>query len=174
MAYPPQPPYDPNQPPPAGPPYPPQPYPQKAPYGYQQPGPPPKPVNPKLVFWTSAPGIISMLAIMGALVVILVAISNHLYGPASDNFKVNVTSCDTSGSESLTTATIGLSVKNLSKATRTATVKIEYRDSGGNRIDTDTAYVRNIAAGDTARTEESTLLDAPPSGALRCEVVGIS
>jgi hypothetical protein len=53
-------------------------------------------------------------------------------------------------------------------------VKIEYRDGGGNRIDTDTAYVRNIAPGDTVRTDESTILDAVPAGSISCQIVGVS
>ncbi len=136
--------------------------------------PPAKPVNPKLAFWTSPAGIISMLAIAGALMLVLVGVTNMISGPASDNFKVSVTSCTADRSPSLATAKIGLSVTNTSKATRSATVKIEYRDGGGSRLDTDTAYVRNIAPGDTARAEESTLLDAVPTGTISCEIVGIS
>lgn len=53
-----------------------------------------------------------------------------------------------------------------------ATVSIEYRDSAGARLDTDTASVRNIAPGDTARTEESTILDAEAdSGSCRVTAV---
>jgi hypothetical protein len=52
------------------------------------------------------------------------------------------------------------------------TIGIEYRDSSGARIDTDTARVRNVAPGDTVRTEETTLLDAgAPTG--RCQITSI-
>lgn len=169
-----QPPYDPNQPPPA--PYPQQPYqqyPPPPPYVYQPP-PPLKPVNSKIAFWTSPAGIISMLAIMGAVVLVLAGISNRVTGPASDNFKVAVTGCEATGTSTLSTAKVGLTVTNTSDTVRNATVKIEYRDSSGSRIDTDTAYLRSIGAGDTARTEETTILDAAPSGAITCAIVGIS
>ena len=33
-----------------------------------------------------------------------------------------------------------------------------------------TVYVRNVAAGDTVRRDETTLLDAPPSGQGRCVI----
>lgn len=179
MAYPPQPPpYDPNQPPPvSGPPYPQQPYPaqpypQQVPYGYQPP-PPARPVSPRLAFWTSGQGIVCIFLIAGVAVAVLVGIVNAVSGPAAKNFKAAVTSCEATGS-TLPTATIGLTVTNTSDRVRSATVKVEYRDGAGNRIDTDTAYVRNIAPGDTARTEESTILDAAPSGTMRCEIVGVS
>lgn len=144
------------------------------PAGYASGGPSASPPNPKLAFWTSPAGIISMLAIAGVLVLVLLGVVNRLSGPASDNFTVAVTSCNATGSTSVSTATIGLSVRNDSKQVRSATVKIEYRDGGGTRIDTDTAYVRNIQPGDTARTDESTLLDAAPTGQLSCVVTGIS
>lgn len=144
------------------------------PPGYPAAGPPTKPPNPKLVFWTSPAGIISILAIAGVGVLVLLGIVNRVSGPAADNFTVAVTSCNATGSANLATATVGLSVKNTSSRARSATVKIEYRDGGGARIDTDTAYVRDIAPGDTARAEESTLLDAAPTGAISCSVVGIS
>jgi hypothetical protein len=171
MAYPPQPPYDPNQPPP-GPPYPQQQYPPQAPYGYQAP-PPQKPPNSKLVFWTSSTGVVLMLLIAFVAVIVLAGIVNRVQGPAGAKFGVTVTSCNVTGT-TLATATIGLAVRNAGKSTSSATVKIEYRDGGGNRIDTDTAYVRDIAPGDTARTEETTILDAAPTGSISCEVVGVS
>jgi len=131
---------------------------------------PPKPVNPRLVWWTSAPGIITMLVIAGAVVALIAGISTALSGPASAGLKVDVTSCDAT----TTTATVGISVTNTGKQTRSATVRIEYRDGAGARLDTDTTYVRDIAPGDTVRTQESTLLDAPPNGSLTCQVTGIN
>jgi hypothetical protein len=104
---------------------------------------------------------------------ILVGIINRVQGPAADAFDVSVTSCNATGT-TLATATIGLSVKNTSSSTKSATVKIEYRDGSGNRLDTDTAYVRNIAPGDTVRTDETTILDAVPAGSISCEIVDVS
>jgi hypothetical protein len=161
-----QPPYDSNQPPPPQQPWPPQ---QQAPYAYQQP-PPPRPVSPRLAFWTSGQGIVCIFLIAGLLVAVLVGVINRIEGPASANFDTTVTSCKADGS----TATVGFTVKNVSKKTRSATVKIEYRDGSGNRLDTDTAFVSDIAPGDTVQREESTLLDADPGTSARCEIVGVS
>lgn len=135
--------------------------------------PPVKPPNSKLVFWTSGQGVVCMLLIAGLLVAVLVGVINRISGPAADNFNVSVTSCDaTTGS--LPTATIGFTIKNTSSKPRGATVKIEYRDGAGSRLDTDTAYVRDIQPGDTVRHEESTILDAAPADSVNCEITGIS
>jgi len=144
------------------------------PVAYPPAGPPAKPPNSKLVFWTSGTGVVLMLLIAFIGVLILVGIINRIEGPASASFDTTVTSCEATGTSSLATATVGLSVKNVSKSTKSATVKIEYRDGSGSRLDTDTAYVRNIAPGDTARTEESTILDAAPAGSIECAVIGVS
>lgn len=134
-------------------------------------GPPVKPPNPYLAFWTSAAGIISMLAIAGAVALGIVLATDLASGPASKNFTVGVTSCEaTSGS----TAKVGLRIKNTSSTARSATVKIEYRDSAGNRLDTDSVYVRTLQPGDSASVTESTLLDGAPSGTIRCAITGIS
>jgi hypothetical protein len=171
MAYPPQPPHDPNQPrrEPIAPDHEPwAPGPQQHEYA-----PAPKPPNSKLVFWTSGTGVVLMLLIAFVAVIVLAGVVNRIQGPAGDKFGVTVTSCNATGT-TLATATIGLAVRNTGKSTASATVKIEYRDGSGSRIDTDTAYVRDIAPGDTARTEETTILDAAPTGSISCEVVGVS
>lgn len=135
-------------------------------------GPPVKPPNSKLVFWTSGTGVVCMLLIAGVLVLTLVGVINRIEGPASSNFDTAVASCEaTTGS--LATATVGFTIKNTSSKVRSATVQIEYRDGSGSRLDTDTAYVRNIQAGDTVRHDESTILDAEPTGSLECAIVGI-
>lgn len=134
-----------------------------------QPPPPVKPPNPKLVFWTSAPGVISMLAIMGVLVLVLLGIINRIQGPASDRFDLTVTSCSaTTGT--LPTATVSFTIKNTSSRAASATVEIQYRDGSGARLDTDTAYVTSIRPGETVRHDESTLLDGTASGELDCQV----
>jgi hypothetical protein len=89
--------------------------------------------------------------------------------PPLATFDAQVTSCSGSGS----VASVGFTIKNTGTTTRDATVKIEYRDGSGARLDTDTAYIRNVRPGDTVRSEESTFLDAAPPGALTCRITGI-
>jgi hypothetical protein len=161
----------PEQPPPA---QPGQPWPPQQHYAAPPVGPPAKPPNPRLVFWTSGTGVVIMLLIAFVAVILLAGVVNRINGPASAAFDTTITSCEATGSSTLATATVGLTVKNVSKSTKSATVKLEYRDGSGSRIDTDTAYVRDIAPGDTARTEESTILDAAPAGSIECVVTGVS
>ncbi len=152
--------------------WPPQPQPAAPAYGPPPgyaPGPPIKPPNPKLVFWTSLPGIISLLAIMVGVVVVLSVASDLISGPAAKKFDITVTSCKaTTGS--LSTATVGFTVKNVSDQARGATVKIEYRDGSGARLDTDTVRVPSLRPGGTARYDESTILDGEASGEIDCSV----
>ena len=63
-------------------------------------------------------------------------------------------------------------MKNNGDTTRSATVAVEYRDGDGARLDTDTVYVRSVAPGDTARSDESTFLDAE-AVSVRCVITGI-
>ncbi|MGN9894712.1 hypothetical protein [Micromonospora sp. L31] len=54
-------------------------------------------------------------------------------------------------------------------------LEVEYRDVSGARLDTDTAYVGSVPAGDTVRGEESTFLNASPgSGTITCKIVKVS
>jgi hypothetical protein len=115
----------------------------------------------------------SILVILGGLVVIIGGIGAQLAGPVADDFDVTVTSCEAADG-SLPTAKVGFTIKNTSSTVQSAIVQIEYRDSAGNRVDTDRAVVRSIAPGDTVSREESTLLDAAPTGALRCAITGVS
>lgn len=144
--------------------------------GPEQPATPPpaKPVNSKLVFWTSGQGVVTMLVIMGGIVVLIAGITTRLGGSAADNADIRVTSCAADGDASLATATVGFTVKNTGDSVRSYTVQIEYRDGAGNRIDTDTTSVRNVQPGDTVKAEESTILDATPDTTINCAVVGVS
>ncbi|MDH6466380.1 hypothetical protein M2302_006588 [Micromonospora sp. A200] len=84
---------------------------------------------------------------------------------------VQVTPCSGTGS----TATIGYTVKNNGSKARRVTLEVEYRDVSGARLDTDTAYVGSVPAGDTVRGEESTFLNASPgSGTITCKIVKVS
>jgi hypothetical protein len=153
--------------------WPPQPYAYGSPVTYTTP--PPPPVNKRRQFWLRGPGVMLIVVAVGLVLFGIAALGGGIYGaPAKPAFKVAVTSCDSNGSADLPNATVGFTVTNTGKATRSARVEIEYRDDAGNRIDTDSSWVRDIAPGDTARSTESTLLDAPPDGGLSCAITGIS
>jgi hypothetical protein len=131
----------------------------------------------KRSFWSSPGGIFAIIGIIvGSVVVVCVgvAVVGAVAGnSAASKMDASVVSC-TFTPGPLSSATVGIQVKNNGDSTRTAKVAIEYRDGSGNRIDTDTAYVRNVRPGDTARVEETTLLDAEVTSAGSCKVVGVS
>ena len=157
-------------------PVPPQPAPQQyGPPAYAPPGqpygPPPAYTPPQRQgFWSTGPGI--ALILVGALLLFCFgrgAIRGSSSHDGGSDMRVEVTSCSFGDGDR---ATVGYRVTNNGDSTETARVRIEYRDSSGDRIDTDTAYVRSIAPGDTVRGEESTLLDAPVSSG-RCIITGV-
>lgn len=127
----------------------------------------PKPGRGRLIAVLASFGLI-IVAILG-----VVVYNTIRKGPVDltgkSDFTVGVASCEASEG----VATVGLVVTNRGKTTSSAAISIEYRDASGARIDTDTAYVRSIAPGDTARTTESTFLDAAPAGALTCAVTKV-
>lgn len=148
-----------------------QPQPQYAapPAGYVA-GPAVKPPNPKLVFWTSPTGIVLMLTAVAVLVIAIMLITPSNGSRVAKDLSVTVLSCTFTGD----TATAGLEVTNTGTRTiQRATLHIEYRDSSGNRIDTDTSTVRDITAGDTVRQDETTLLNARATSGT-CHITGIS
>lgn len=146
-----------------------QPYqPQPAPTGPQM---PPGWTPPPPSGWSTWSGrtrgiIVAVLIVVGG----IGWIAFERYTAANPAFDVRISSCT---STSLT-ATVGLSVHNTSKTTKSARVEVEYRDAAGTRLDTDTAYVRDIAPGDTARHDESTILDATTAGTVFCRVLKVS
>ncbi|MFI6266170.1 FxLYD domain-containing protein [Micromonospora sp. NPDC051006] len=174
MTTPPQPPQ--QMPPQGG--YPPQaghyPPPQYAPGG-PPPGfyPPPRP--PQKKHFLATPGgiflvVFGTVALMGAICVGLVTVGRVSDNNAVKQLDVQVTSC--TGTSSV--ATIGYTVKNNGNEDRRVTLKVEYRDSSGARLDTDTAYVGSVPAGDTVRGEESTVLNASPGSSITCKIVDVS
>lgn len=135
-------------------------------------GPPPIHWQPaKKGFWQSTPGV--LVAVAGVLLLLCCGLGRIGRGSGSDDagrsdMRVDITSCSLDGD----TARVGLEVTNNGDVTESARIEIEYRDSAGRRVDTDTTWVRDIAPGDTVRTEESTLLDAPTSSG-RCIVTEV-
>lgn len=154
--------------------WPPQPSPAQPYAGQPQQAPPPAKRPPtRLDFWLKGPGIIVVIVVGGILLYGLYAAFGSGGQPAKVSAEARVVSCEIDSSGSLPQAKVGLTVRNTGDKTRSFTVSIEYRDSAGSRIDTDTAYVRSIAPGDTARTEETTLLDASVSSGGTCAIVGV-
>jgi hypothetical protein len=105
------------------------------------------------------PGAIAVVALIAAVVGLA------WVGARSDRaevakFRVEVTSCTFTGS----TATVGLLVVNTGDAKRDVHVQVEYRDAGGTRLKTDETAAGTVAAGDTVRLDDSTVLDAPADG----------
>lgn len=131
----------------------------------------PAPPKSRLDFWTRGPGIILIIVGVGLVFAAIVAVTGGLEPGGSSKAKdldVQMTSCSVSGS----VAKVGLSVTNRGDRTRSVRIGIEYRDGSGARIDTDTAQVSGIAPGDTARTEETTILDASATSG-RCVITSI-
>ncbi|MEV6633858.1 FxLYD domain-containing protein [Actinoplanes sp. NPDC051470] len=137
------------------------------PTGYPTPPPAPK---PKPTFWQTFPGAMTIVGIVVAGIAVLFLLPMINPGPDGDDLDVNLTSCNAS---QFGNARVGITVKNNSKQKVTAKIGIEFRDSAGARVDTDTAYVRDIAPGDTARSEELTNLDAS-SGSITCKLTSAS
>lgn len=160
----------PPPPPPQGSPYPPPPGQHP---GYPPPGfypPPPR----KRGFWSSATGILTILGLSIVAVVLfcggLAAIGKVGDDRERSKIDARITSCG--GNEPV--ATVGYTVTNNGAKARRVRLDIEYRDSSGARIDTDTAYVGEVPAGDTVRGEESTILNAVPAdGRFSCEIVKV-
>ncbi|WP_431895892.1 FxLYD domain-containing protein [Micromonospora haikouensis] len=147
------------------------------PGGPYPPGPPPPafyPPQPPKSFWSSPGGILTIIGIVfaGLLVVCggLTVIGKVGDDAALSKIKVELTSCKAGA----ITATAGYTVTNQGDTARRVTLDIEYRDASGARLDTDTAYVGEVPAGDTVRGEESTVLNAEPEGALTCKIVKVS
>lgn len=153
--------------------------PTPAPQGYWPPQPmpaqqyaaPPAPApKRRRDFWLKGPGVIALVVVVGLLLFGVTAAFKAVAPSTADMVDVKVASCDASGNR---TATAGIEVTNRSDRTRDVQVVIEYRDGAERRLDTDTAYIRNVPAGRTVLHEESTNLDVVPDGSWSCVVVGV-
>lgn len=139
------------------------------PPGFYPPPPPPR----KKSFWSSTGGILTIVFGAIALIVVLcgglAVIGRVGDSKAMSKIDVQLTSCGGTGS----VATVGYSVTNNGDRARRVTLELEYRDASGARLDTDTAYVGSVPAGDTVRGEESTILNASESGTITCKVTKV-
>jgi hypothetical protein len=118
-------------------------------------------------FFTTVPGAITIVAIIAALAG-LAWVGARSGKAAVAKMRVEVTSCTFAGS----TATVGLLVVNNGDAVRDAHIQVQYRDAGGERLDTNETTARAVGPGETVRLEESTILDAP-ANAGTCTVTRV-
>lgn len=134
----------------------------------------PQPPKSRLDWWTRGPGIMLIIVAVGLVFVGIIALTGGLEpgsgsGSSASDVKVSVTSCEFSDSGM---ATVGITATNNGDRTQSVRVGIEYRDSAGARIDTDSTWVRDIPPGDTVRTEEVTMLDASATSG-KCAVTSV-
>ncbi|MER7164480.1 FxLYD domain-containing protein [Micromonospora sp. NPDC000207] len=152
----------PGSPPPAHP-YPPQ---------YHPTPPPPRPTS-----WAKSTAGILTLTGIGCLALTMLICGGVIAAGAAmdrrglDDIDAQLTACEIS---TIGIGKIGYTVTNNGSAARRVSLKLEYRDATGARVDTDTARVGEVPAGDTVRGEETTILNATPTGTVECKIVGIS
>lgn len=136
---------------------------------YQQPyAPVPPPVDRKREIRKAL--VIAGVAIVACLVVFAVL---WFSAPQDKAGRFTLSACRVT-SASLNVATASFTITNTTGSTQSATLAIEYRDATGAKLDTDTAYVRGIAPGDTVRRDEPTLLDGAPAGSITCAITSIT
>lgn len=131
--------------------------------------PPPPPARSRKDWWLKGPGLIVLIAALGVPLGLLLVLGGGNTGAGTPDdirkqITVQVSDCEMSGADGLNTAKVSLVVGNISQQTRSARIEIEYRDGNGRRLDTDTAYIRDIEPGDTVSHQESTILDGVPTG----------
>lgn len=142
-------------------------------HNYQAPR-PPKLTPRDRAFWTKGPGVILTTVVVGGIIAAVLWLAGM--GPSSspgpgggEPVQVQLTGCSADDFA----AKAVLTVTNTGSRARTATIGVEYRDADGARLDTDTAYVRDIAPGDTVKHDETTILDGAPSGAISCVITSV-
>jgi hypothetical protein len=142
------------------------------PPGYRPPlAGPPAPAGPprKLHWWRDANVGIKLLVIGGGIFGVLLAGLAVLaglgvkLGGAPDTIKFDLVACEYSG-DPLPAARAEFKVTNSGDSDYRLTIKWEFRDRDGARIDTDTTRV-TVPAGQTVRDAETTLLPVAIHGA---------
>jgi hypothetical protein len=130
------------------------------------PVPPPGPRGSRLNWWLKGPGIMVLIVVGGLILFVgyslLPAVSP---GP---KYSARVVDCALDGRN----AVASIELTNRGGSERTFEILIEYRDSGGARVDTDTAYAFNVPPGETVRLDESTHLNAEVASGV-CDIVGV-
>jgi hypothetical protein len=136
------------------------------------PGPPPVPKPPapprgsRRDWWFKGPGLIIVIVAGGLALAGAGGVFSEGSAAVDPGAKAvaKVISCQLPSTESHT-AVVGIEVVSRSSTTETFRIDVEYRDDQGRRVDTDTAYARNVPPGDRVLLDEWTVLDAAmPSG----------
>ena len=109
---------------------------------------------------------------LGLPIMIFAAIGVAGQRNAAEAMQVEIAECRFDGTTAQL-ATVKLRVTNRGDEARGATVSLVFRDASGARVDTDTAIVKTIPAGDTAVHEELTSLDSPAGPGGSCEVADV-
>lgn len=135
---------------------------------------PPIPPKRKPHWWRDlgqgGQAVIIIGAILTPVLIGVVIFATYVERAKAGSIKVDITSCEYTGSDAFPTATIEFTAENTSGRTETVRLKWEYRDSSGALVDTDSTRV-TIPAGDTVRGTETTILNAPADGG-RCAFAG--
>lgn len=134
---------------------------------------PPKLTPRDRAFWLKGPGVILTTVVVGGIVAALLYIAGAAPTGAPGRNLTPVQATVTGCRADDFSATAALTVTNTDSRARTVTIDVEYRDGSGARLDTDTAYVRDIAPGDTVKHDETTILDAAPSGTVTCLITDV-
>ena len=142
---------------------------------YPQPAaPPPAPWKPKSRkdWWLKGPGLVILFALaalpLGALAALSGAGGDAGTTTGTSKVQVQITSCELGD----LTGNVTLQVTNQTSREQDVRVDLEYRDSSGRRLDTDTAWIRNVPAGDVVLHDEPTFLDAGAGGGT-CKITAI-
>jgi hypothetical protein len=130
------------------------------------PVPPPEPRGSRLNWWLKGPGIMVVIVVGGLLLFGVTQLFDAVKpGPS---YSARVVDCSLDGRN----AVASIELTNRGGTERTFEILIEYRDGGGARVDTDTAFAFNVPPGETVRLDESTHLDAEVASGT-CDVVGV-
>jgi hypothetical protein len=120
---------------------------------------------PELGFWDSLGGALTIIGLIAVVTVIVLLRSSQDPPPP---LVVEVSSCIFEGSA----VKVGLAVRNTGTESRPAHVEVEYRDSNGKKVGTDSGTTRPVAPGETVRITESAALDTPLSSGT-CEITEV-
>jgi hypothetical protein len=127
-------------------------------------------------FWSTGLGTFSIIAIVFWTMIVtcvgLGVLRAVIQRANAAKMAAQVTGCTFSARGLFPSATVEFTVTNHGDKAHGATVDIEYRDAAGQRVDTDTSFVRTVPAGATVRRQETTLLNEHVS-AVTCHITGV-
>jgi hypothetical protein len=116
-----------------------------------------------------------LVIVVGGVLLIGTLIALVEAGTGPHGFEAKVIGCefDNKTSAGTTIVNVDYTVKNNNRDSRRATLRIEFRDAGGNVVDDDYSQTRLIGAGDSVHGTEMTFLDVTTQSGT-CEITRIS